>query len=257
MLMERPGPVSRFLFGLGAAMRGAGMLSARPSLWIWLIVPVLVNLLVAILLGGAIVAATVWISQSLHPHFAGTNGEQSWWSWSLEWLLFIILTGVAILPLLLVWKILEMILFGVAYARITEAVERERLRPGITLRPLSILQDLGDAILNAAILICGFLVIFLLNFIPLVGSVLSLVLGILWGGFVQGLDLVGVCRSLRGERRLRQIEFCRRNSCETLGLGMVGFTCSLLPVLGPILVASCAVGAVLVHEEIERRVSLK
>ncbi len=238
---------------MGAAAHGAAMLSARPRLWVWLAAPILMNLVVVVVLGGSLLALLLRISKQLHPTLAGADGAQSWWAWSLEWFLFLVGLAMATLVLILVWKVLELILFGVAYARITESVERERFKPGETLRPLSMLQDLMDAMLNAAILIAGFAAIFLLNFLPGVGNVLSIVLGVLWGAFVQGLDLIGICRALRGDRRWRQIAFCYRNSCETLGLGLIGFVFSFLPLVGPVLVASCAVGAVLVHEEISKR----
>lgn len=229
------------------------MLAARPRLWGWLLAPLIANLLVVATLGSLLLALIVKFSTSLSPHFVSADGRQSWWGWSLEWLLFLLGVGLALLILIVVWKVIELILFGVAYARITEAVQRERLRPGETLRPLSMLQDFLDAVLNVLILLGGFAGILLLNFLPGVGNVLSLILGILWGAFIQGLDLIGVCRALRGDRRWRQFAFCYSNSAETLGLGLIGFVFSFLPIIGPLFVASCAVGAVLVHEEIARR----
>lgn len=251
--MASPSVMIRFFRGVGAAAEGAYMLAVRPRLWGWLAAPLLVNLLICILLGGFAIALVVQFSEWLHPHFAAAEGTQSWWAWSLEWLLFWIALAIAILPLLLLWKVLELILFGVAYARITESVERELLRPGETLQPLTMLQDFLDALFNAAILLLGFAFIFLLNFLPGVGTILSLVLGVLWGAFIQGLDLLGICRALRGDRRVRQLQFCRRHASETLGLGVVGFLFSFLPLIGPILIASCAVGAVPLHREIALR----
>jgi CysZ protein len=251
--MARPSIFGRFFGAISAAATGAAMLATRPRLWGWLLAPLIANLLVVVTLGSLLLALIVKLSKSFSPHFAGADGRQSWWGWSLEWFLFLVGVGLALLLLIIVWKVLELILFGIAYARITEAVQRERLRPGATLRPLSMMQDFLDAIFNVFILLSGFAIIFLLNFLPGVGSVLSLVLGVLWGASIQGLDLMGVCRALRGERRWRQIAFCYRNGAETLGLGLVGFIFSFLPILGPLLVASCAVCSVLVNEEITRR----
>lgn len=253
--MNSPGILVRFFIGIKAAAQGATILAVRPKLWLWLIAPILVNLFVLVILGGTLLTLVLRFSKQLHPALTGEQGAQSWWAWSLEWFLFGVGLSLAVLILLLVWKVLELVLFGVAYARITESVERERLRPGEMLRPLSMTQDLVDAVLNAMILIAGFVAIFALNLLPGVGNVLSIVLGILWGAFVQGLDLIGICRALRGDRRWRQIGFCYRYSCETLGLGLIGFIFSFLPLLGPVLVASCAVGAVLIHEDISKRKS--
>lgn len=233
-------------------MTGATMLATRPKLWGWLIAPLVANLFVVVVLGSLLWAFVVKLSQTFHPHFAATNGEQSWLGWSIEWFLFLIAGALAILVLIVVWKVVELILFGVAYARITESIQRERLKPGESLRPLSMIQDFLDAILNVLVLLTGFAFIFLLNFLPFIGNLLSLFLGICWGAFVQGLDLIGVCRALRGDRRWHQIAFCYRHIAETLGIGLVGFIFSFLPIIGPIFVACCAVGAVLVHEEIQR-----
>lgn len=237
---------------MGAAASGGAMLAQRPRLWGWLLAPLAANLIVVIALGSLLWALVVKMSRSFHPQFTGADGQQSWLGWSLEWFLFLIGAGLAILVLIVVWKVLELILFGIAYARITESVQRERLRPGESLRPLSMIQDMLDAIFNVLVLITGFALIFLLNFLPVVGNLLALVLGILWGAFIQGLDLIGVCRALRGDRRWRQIAFCYQNTADTLGIGLVGFIFSFLPIIGPLFVACCAVGAVLVHEEIAR-----
>lgn len=201
--------------------------------------------------GGAALALVYRFSQWLHPQLAGADGSLTWVSWLLEWGVFGVAAVAALLPLLAVWKVLELILFGVAYAKITESVERELLALGETIRPLTMLQDLTDAVRNAIILVLGFIAIFLLNLAPFVGSLLGLAIGLLWGAFVQGLDLIGVCRALRGDRRLAQYRFCWLHGFETLGLGIVGFSLGVIPILGPVIVASCAVGAALLHRDIE------
>jgi uncharacterized protein involved in cysteine biosynthesis len=244
--------MARFFGGMGAATRGAMILIDRPRLWVWLITPLVVNFVVVILLGGMLITFLSKWSDTFHHHFAGADGKQSWWLWSLEWIAYLAAVGIALLAMVLIWKVLELILFGVAYARITEAVERERLKPGESLRPLTMLQDFLDAIFNAAILIAGFVFLFILSFIPGV-AIFSVIFGVMWGGFVQGLDLLGVCRALRGDRRWKQIAFCLDNLADTLGLGLIGFAFSFIPILGPVLVASCAVGAVLVHADIIKR----
>lgn len=250
--MATKSTVERFFGGINATVSGAWILKDTPRLWTWLIVPLFVNVAIAILLGGVFIAFLSKWSHFFHHHFAAEDGRQSWWAWSFEWLIFLSAVTLAVLAMLVIWKVVELILFGIAYARITEGVERDRLRPGETLRPLTMLQDFLDALLNAFILILGFTFLFILSFIP--GAViLSVILGVFWGGFIQGLDLLGVCRALRGDRRWKQFAFCAGHLPETLGIGLVGFAFSFIPIAGPLLVASCAAGAALVHREIEQQ----
>lgn len=57
--------------------------------------------------------------------------------------------------------------------------------------------------------------------------------------------------SLRGKRRQEKREFTRRHRAHTLGLGATVFMVSFVPVVGSLILATAAVGAVLLYRRLE------
>jgi uncharacterized protein involved in cysteine biosynthesis len=71
------------------------------------------------------------------------------------------------------------------------------------------------------------------------------VLGVYFNGFIFGADYLDFPLSLRGMRRRAKRDLCRAHRWQTIGLGAGVFAFNLVPIIGSVLNAGAAVGAVL------------
>lgn len=229
-----------FREGLQAPLDGLRYLGEHRELWQYAVLPIALNLLITAFVLLILIAAGAWFVEQIHPKFSPT-----WWGTVLE-----VFAGAGILVIALAlaaaaWLALNGILCGYFYAKLARQVELQLgTRPDemfeVPLRHqiIDTLRDLGALlVINAALLP--------LNLVPLVGSLLALVLGFYFNGFIFGADYLDFPLSLRGLRRNAKRAICRAHRWQTIGLGTGVFAFNLVPIIGSILNAGAAVGAVL------------
>jgi uncharacterized protein involved in cysteine biosynthesis len=117
------------------------------------------------------------------------------------------------------------------------------------LKPVSLLGEAAGLIFSLLVLIVGSTVLIALIFIPVIGGILSFVVGMLFTCWIMGLDYLGYPLALRGLPRWRQYPFGWQNSSRAIGLGLFVSTCELIPILGAIPLTSAVVGAVLLQRK--------
>ena len=226
--------------GIAAPLEGLRYLVAHAELWRYAILPIVLNVLVTGLVLLILVGAGAWFAVRIHPSFSPT-----WWGTVLE-----ILAGAGILVVALAlaaiaWLLLNGILCGHFYAKLAKRVELQLGTPPEALREVPLGQQIVDTFRDVGALLAINIGLLLLNIVPLVGSVAALLLGVYFDGFIFGRDYLDYPMSLRGMPRAMKLQLARSHRWQTIGLGTGVFAFTLVPIVGSVLNAGAAVGAVL------------
>ncbi len=222
-IRRKPG----FADGLAGALTGARLVGHHPRLWVWIVVPLLINTVtfgLLFLLG--------WnVAQGMQANLAEAS-----WGWFdgmrsfLAPVVGVLLTVVSFLAALLVTLLASSVINAPFYELLSEQVQRLVERRAEEARPWSaVLGDawaaLGAALSLAAMQACILSLLFLLSFTA-IGAPLFMLAGFFFTGF--GLADITLARQRLGApaRRL----WARRHPGLLLGLGI---PVSLLPPLAP------------------------
>ncbi|MBB75724.1 MAG: hypothetical protein CMJ75_14560 [Planctomycetaceae bacterium] len=244
--------LGRFGEGLCAPWDGMRVMRVQPSLWKHALWPVLLNVVIWLV----ILVGLLWVGGQLLSTLQPWVAEQlPNWSWlSAVSRLIVFLTVVLLCGVLAVvaWFMLTAILCSYFYGLLAEHVEH-LLGDTAKHQPLSMLQEMKDTTFNLLFLAVGQAVIFCLNFLPLIGSVLAFVLG--WGftWYLLGADFFAYPLALRGVRRWQQLKFASGHKAHTLGLGAAVFFCGVVPLLGAVLLTTTVAGSVVLYRRIARQ----
>jgi CysZ protein len=238
--------VGGFLAGLSAPVAGFRYLVAHPALWRYAVLPVLINLALTAVVLGTLVAAAVWFAYRLHPWFQDRY-QGSAWGITLEVAAAVGLLIVAVTAAFVTWVLLGGILGGHFNSKLARAVEIQLGTPHDQLREVTFRYQVIDTMRDLAALLGINAGLLLLNVVPGIGSVAAAVLGVYFDGFLLGFDYVDLPMALRGQRRAEKLALARRHRWETTGLGTAVLLLNLVPILGAVLLATAAVGAVLMH----------
>ena len=240
----------RFWEGISAPWHGWRFLREHPRLWSLAALPTLLNLLISLLVAAAVIGGGYWLIAALHDSFAG---QFTGWGWYAalagEVLLFLVVAPLVLIMAIVLWKILTTIFCGFLFSHLALEVERLIGIDERELKPVSFLADAAGLLFSLLVLIIGSTVLIVLVFIPVVGGILSFIVGTLFTCWIMGLDYLGYPLSLRGLPRWSQYPFGLRNSARAIGLGLFVSTCELIPILGAIPLTSAVVGAVLLQRK--------
>lgn len=231
--------------GAAAPWEGLRYLMRHPALWRYAIWPVLLNVLITGFVLVLLLAAAAAFAWYLHPYF-----PEGWTGIALEVLSFLGLLLAAIGLALVLWLLLHGILTGHFYTRLARAVELQLGTPAELLRDVPWSYQAIDAVRDAAALIGVNGALLLLNVVPIIGPVLGFAGGLYFDSWIFGAEYLDFPLALRGLRRDAKRAFLRRHREHVLGLGLVALVCMLVPVVGSVLLASAAVGAVLLHHRL-------
>lgn len=242
--------VGRFWEGLSAPWHGWRLLWQNPRLWSLAALPTLFNLLISLLVATAVIGGGYWLMTTLHDSFAG---QLTGWDWYAalagEVLLFLVVAPLVLLMAVVLWKILTVIFCGYFFSRLALEVENMIGIDARELRPVSFAAEAAGLLFSLLVLIIGSTVLIALVFIPIVGGILSFLVGTLFTCWIMGLDYLGYPLALRGLPRWSQYPFGWRNSARAIGLGLFVSTCEFIPILGAIPLTSAVVGAVLLQRK--------
>lgn len=240
----------RFWEGISAPWHGWKLLWNHPRLWTLAALPTLLNLLISLLVAVAVIGGGYWLMTTLHDSF---GGQFTGWGWYAalagEVLLFLIVAPLVLIMAIVLWKILTVIFCGYFFSRLALEVERLIGIEERELRPVSFLAEAAGLLFSLVVLIVGSTVLIALVFIPVIGGILSFIVGTIFTCWIMGLDYLGYPLALRGLPRWSQYPFGWQNSSRAIGLGLFVSICEFIPILGAIPLTSAVVGAVLLQRK--------
>jgi CysZ protein len=217
----------------------------HPGLWSYAVLPVVLNLLISALAFAVLLLAVVGFVTRLHPLFPPGWG----------WLLLEVLAGmaillVAVLAAIVVWFVLQGVLCGHFFGKLAREVELQLGTPPEALKELPFWWQLADTLRDLAALILAHIGLLLLHVVPVLGSMASLAGSAYCDCYLFGREYLDLPLSLRGRTRRQRQAFARQFRGQTLGLGAAVLLMSAAPVIGPVLLTTAVVGAVLLHQRL-------
>lgn len=217
----------------------------QPGLWRYGVAPVLCNLVITGLMLVFLVLGVIVAVTRAHGWFVEHSYGISW-----EVLAAIGLIVLTLGLVLAAWKLLEGILCGHFYGRLARQVELRIGTPPEELTDIPFRFQVFDSVTDfvaLAVINFGFLT---LNCVPVVGSIAAVCGALYFDCLILGRDFLQFPTALRDMCRHETRRFTRLHRYHTLGLGAAVLLCSLIPVLGAVLLTTAVTGAVLLHQDL-------
>jgi CysZ protein len=228
--------MTTFAGGVGHLARGFGMWRRRPALMLLGMVPALIVFLLLL----AAFLLLLWKIDDLVDW--ATPFADDWASTARTVLRVGLMLAALTAALFLSAAVFVALTLAVGdpfYERIWRATEGMLGGP-VPDRGLGMLRSVGDSVAFAGVsLVCGAGVL-LVGFLPVVGPVLGVAVGLVASGRLLASELVARPLEARGLDRAARKELLRRNRGGMLGFGVATQACFLIP-LGAILVMPAAV----------------
>lgn len=98
-------------------------------------------------------------------------------------------------------------------------------------QPLSIFRQIFDSLGIALLFLLGNIMILFLNVVPLLGTIFSMICGILFQSFCLSMEFFDFSLSLRGYHLKRKIDYLREHPGMVLGIGNVSWLFMMIPIL--------------------------
>jgi len=238
---------SGLIIGLLSPLRGAVFFKNHPKLITYAVIPIIINtVLFIVFFYFSLSYFNRWL-EALLPQ------EQAWYWVALTYLLTVILILILLIIIVFTFTVLANLLaspFNDALSARTETLALG-LQSGEPFSLKAIVREIGRTIieeLKKIVLFLGTLaLISLLNLVPVLGQVLSMVLGglltILW----LGLSFLDYALARHGYRLGAKIKFIRRNLLPVFGYGLGVFAGLLVPVLNLAFIPMAVVGGTLLY----------
>ncbi len=237
--------------GLAYPLRALGVIRNGHGLWVFVVIPILINIVVGVVLyAGLLVAGMGWVDAQV----AGLPDWASGVAWLLRGLL-------AIALLVLIGYLL--VRFGVVlgspfYGQLSERIEHQLTGSAPPANPLTlrgITYDIWRALLyelKKLILALGIgLPLLLLGFIPVVGQIGLIIGQIALGAWIACLDFLDSPLERRRMRFREKLGIVRRGLPLTLGFGLICFGLVSIPLVNLLAIPVCvAAGALLYCEQV-------
>lgn len=237
--------MSAFLSGFSYPFKALATLNQRSSLWGYVIVPILVNLVIGTLLYVGLLFAGL---QQIDAWVAGLTGAMALLGWLLRLLLIIVL-------LIAVGFVL--VRFGVVlgspwYGKLSEELEELQLGqapPAQPLTPAGIARDLSRAVLfelkKLVLVIPIGICLLLFNFLPGVGQVIGTVGSIALGATITCLDFFDGPLERRRLRFREKLAFVRNHFPASAGFGLICLGLVSIPLVNLIAIPLCVTAGTL------------
>jgi len=245
----KTGAGSEFFTGVGYLFRGAGLWITSPRLMFLGAVP-------ALIVGAVYVVGIVFLILNIDPIVMWATPFADTWSDPLQTLTRIAATlaliAVAVVVLAYSYAAVTLLVGDPFYEKIWRAVEvRLGDAPADTEVPFwrSVGRALGDAVrlLLPAILVG--ITVFVCGFIPVIGSVLALTLGAIFGGWLLTVEMTGFAFDARGFTLGQRRRTLGRLRARTMGFGIVTYLLFLVPIAAVVVMPSAVAGAALLSRD--------
>jgi CysZ protein len=244
-----------FFAGIGDLWRGCALLLTRPGLWVWALIPFILNILFFVLLGwGAWHFVHPWFH---HVFFASHNtwlGIAGGLVGVLFWLALLGLLFFSFLPM-------ATLIASPFNDILSEKVER--IYAGLIVRERFCWRDMSRAIsvglhaslrlTLATLLLLGCAL--LLHVIPVIGSVLATAVSAAITIRFLSLQFTAYSMDRRFYSYAQRRDFLRRHRARTLGLGVMAFLVMMVPVVNALFIPISAIAGTLLFCDTQPRAS--
>lgn len=238
-----------FLFGFTYPFRSLKFFFTHKKLIKYSIAPMLINLLIY---GSVFIFSYKWLMGLLDTWLGIENTEAGFWLKFLHTALLII----GFLLMLFVCYLLFTILGNIVTAPFNEEISQrvEEIVSGNEEHNMGFWEDayisIKGEIQKLTFYLLILFLIFLLNAVPVAGSVLSAVIGVIFSCFYNALDFLDYPMTRKKMRFRDKLKVTRKGKLVTYGFGFTAFLLMFLPVINvfmkPILVAA---GTALFYEK--------
>lgn len=225
--------------GVRYLARGFGMWGRRPKLMLFGAIPAL---LAALLLLGALIGLGFGITDLTDWMTGFAEDWPVWLETTIQVFAGIVVFALAIWLSVLVFTTLTLLIGDPFYEKIAEAVDDELGGTRVVERGIfaSIAISLKDNLrMLGKSLIIGIL-LFVLGFVPVIGTFLAIFIGALVGGWFLSVELSGYAFQRRGHRYKQYRKLLAKRRGLAIGLGTCVFLLFLIP-LGAVLTMPAAV----------------
>jgi uncharacterized protein involved in cysteine biosynthesis len=234
-----------FLEGLSSPWIGWHYMRQHPSLWRYGLMPLLMNLLVAILLLAALVALVGYLTATLHPNY-----PDGWLGRAFEVLVILAVSIAGIGLFAIMWVILQGIFCGYFYSILAEKVELQLGLKQEDIKQVPFSNQILDTLSGAGRLALVNIGLLMLHCVPGIGSIIGVCGSYYYTCMTLGLDFFEYPLALRGKRSTEMRAFARKHRPHTLGLGTGVAVVSLIPIVNAVLLTTVVAGAVLLHRQL-------
>lgn len=225
--------MSSLIQGFGDVKRGASYLASHKSLFKYLIVPTLINLTLFVLLGYVMIKFYGDLFVLITKPLAGLAvAGDSWWvhilsglMWLLQGLLYLLLGLVLMIVLVVSMLLVSQIINAPFYDWISEAVEKKETGLEDVVFSFSrLVRDIGRMIKMELMKLVFFVMVplflLLINFIPLIGSLIYTILANLFVAWDMGFNYVSYPMSRKLMPFKEQLRFGLKNKFRLIGFGI-------------------------------------
>jgi CysZ protein len=231
--------------------RGLAVLKAHPSLWKWLIAPAVISLVL-------MAAAVVGILHAVDPVAGWLAGHLPGWLASIAGTLLrvLVLVVLGIAGLFVFTTVAGMIAgpFNELLSEHVEAVITGRPAPPFSLREFVHGAILGivHGIRRLVATLVGLALVFALGFVPVIGTIAAVPLGIWFAATAASYDCYDAVLSRRAMAYRDKLAYLAHHRWRTLGLGVAVAGMLLVPGLNLIALGVGAAGATVAADALRR-----
>ena len=230
--------------GLNDLGRGFSFLNKHPRLWGWVAAPAAVTLVVLTALvilvlriaSSLVERMTSWLPDAI----AGVGG----------WVIWVIVLAALVFGALVVFVSVAGIVAGPFNELLSEAVEEQvtgKKAPAFSASAFvaSFLRGIGHGIKRLIVAVLGALLLFAIGFVPVIGTIAALVLGVYFTARGAAYDCYDAILSRRDMPYDAKTAYLATNRSRTLGLGAGVAGMLVVPVLNLLALGVGAAGATL------------
>ncbi len=231
-----------FLFGFTYPFRSLKFFFSHSVLIKYSIAPMLINLLIY---GSVFIFSYNWLMGSLEKWLGIENTEVGFWLKFLHTALLIVGFLLVLFVCYLLFTILGNIITAPFNEEISQRVE-EIVTTGNAAHKMGFWEDayisIKGEVQKLIFYLLILLLIFCLNIIPVAGSVLSAIIGVIFSSFYNALDFLDYPMTRKKMRFRDKLKVTSKGKLVTYGFGFTAFLLMFLPVVNvfmkPILVAA-------------------
>ncbi|HIV57652.1 MAG TPA: EI24 domain-containing protein [Candidatus Stackebrandtia faecavium] len=237
-----------FALGLQYFRRGFALWSRQPKLMLLGAIPAVISTLI---LGALLVVLAFNLPglTSLVTGFADSWGSQ--WQTVLQVVAGIIIMALGLWLAVVVFVGLTLLIGDPFYEAISERVEAEF--GAVPEDPRGFWASMFDSIKDSLRLLAKSigvgLVLFFVGFIPFVGTVASMAVGAIVGGWFLAIELSSHAHGRRGIRYQQYRQMLRKRRMVALGLGVPVFLLFLIPITAIVVMPAAVAGGTLLARD--------